>query len=98
MSVAILRIKVINLCYELTKWRHFFKRVQKNTPKQKLNWTNVDPSLDTNFRLSETKCRRTVKMITMYCVGTTPVSNVVLILATTIFSTIAVNISNILVI
>ena len=37
-------------------------------------------------------------MITMYYVGTTPVSNVVSILVTNIFSTLAVNISKILVI
>ena len=42
--------------------------------------------------------RRTVEMITMYCVGTTPVSNVESILVTNIFSTLAVNISKILVI
>ena len=40
----------------------------------------------------------TVEMITMYCVGTTPVSIVVPILITNIFSTLAVNISKILVI
>ena len=37
-------------------------------------------------------------MITMYCVGTTPVSNVVSILVTNIFSTLAVNFSKILII
>ena len=37
-------------------------------------------------------------MITMYCVGTTPVSNVVSILVTNIFSTLSVNTSKILVI
>ena len=62
------------------------------------NRTNVDPTLNTNFRLSEFDCRRTVEMITMYCVGTTPVSNVVSILVTNIFSTLAVNISKILLI
>ena len=62
------------------------------------NRTNVDPTLDTNFRLSESNCRRTVEMITMYCVGTTPVSNVESILVTNIFLTLAVNISKILVI
>ena len=64
------------------------------------SWTNVDPTLDTNFRLSESACRRAVEMITIYCVGTTPVSIVVLILVlvTNIFSTLAVNISKILVI
>ena len=62
------------------------------------NQTNVDPTLDTNFRLLESDCRRTVEMITMYYVGTTPVSNVVSIVVTNIFSTLAVNISKILVI
>ena len=62
------------------------------------NWTNVDPTLDINFRLSESDCQRTVKMIAMYCVDTTPVSNIVPILVTNIFSTLAVSISKILVI
>ena len=60
------------------------------------NRTTVDPTLDTNFRLSESDCRRTVEMITMYCVGTIPVSNVVSILVTNIFSTLAANISKIM--
>ena len=42
------------------------------------NRINVDPTLDTNFQMSESDCRRTVEMITMYCVGTTQVSNVAL--------------------
>ena len=46
------------------------------------NRANVDPTLDANFRMSESDYRRTVEMITMYCVGTTPVSNVVSILVT----------------
>ena len=62
------------------------------------NRTNVDPTLDTNFRLSESDFQRTVEMITMYSVGTTPVSNVISILVTNIFLTLAVNISKILVI
>ena len=70
-------------------------------PKQKAeinNRTNIDPTLDTNFRLSESDCQRIVEIITMYCVGTQPISNVLLILVTNIFSTLAVNISKILVI
>ena len=43
-------------------------------------------------------CRRTVEMITMYCVSITPVSSVVPILVNNIFLTLAVNISKILVI
>ena len=62
------------------------------------NRTNVDPTLDTNFRLSESDCRRTVEIITLYCVGTTWVFNVLPIVVTNIFSTLAVNISKILVI
>ena len=60
----------------------------KQIPQQEIdNRTNVDPTLDTKFRLSESECRRTVEMITMYCVGTTPVSNVLPMLVTNIFST-----------
>ena len=70
-----------------------------NAPQAEINnRTNVDPTLDTNFWLSESDCRPTVEMITMYCAGTTPVSKVVSILVTNIFSTLAVNISKILVI
>ena len=71
-------------------------KLEKSPQAEMNNRTNIDPTLDTNFRLSETDCRRTVEMITMYCLGTTPVSNVLSILITNIFSTLAVNISKIL--
>ena len=62
-------------------------------PKQKLT---IGPTSIQRW-LPSSDCRRTVEMITMYCVDTTPVSNVVSILVTNIFSTLAVNISKILV-
>ena len=68
--------------------------VTQATPKQKLT---IGPT-SIQRRIPTSDCRRTVEMITMYCVGTTPVSNVVSILVTNIFSTLAVNISKILVI
>ena len=71
---------------------------KSNAQEEINNRTNIDPTLDINFRLSESDYRRTDEMITMYCVGTTPVSNVVPIQVTNIFLTLAVNISKILVI
>ena len=57
-----------------------FERIPLFLPKQKL--TIGSTSIERWIPTSD--CRRTVKMITMYCIGTTPVSNVVSILVTNI--------------
>ena len=60
-------------------------------PKQKLT---IGPTSIQRW-IPTSDCRRKVGMMTLYSVGTTPISNLLLILITNIFSTSAINISKI---
>ena len=106
-KLLVVKIESNRAIAQLDTRRFFFQTFLKNLeslgnllrnsavlPKQKLT---IGPTSIQHW-MPTSDCRRTVEMITMYLVDTTPVSNIISILVANIFLMLAVNISKILVI